>query len=115
MALKATIYKASVQLADMDRNLYTSHSMTLARHPSETDERMMIRLLAFALYTPPDDSRGALEFAKDLWDADQRQQGTEPAHTLLQGRPTKRDRRLTDRLQQRGGDALSGSAGTAVT
>ena len=47
--------------------------------------------------------------------ADQRQQGTEPAHTLLQGRPTKRDRRLTDRLQQRGGDALSGSAGTAAT
>ena len=71
MALKATIYKASVQLADMDRNLYTSHSMTLARHPSETDERMMIRLLAFALYTPPDESRGALEFAKDLWDADE--------------------------------------------
>lgn len=71
MALKATIYKASVQLADIDRSIYTSHSLTLARHPSETDERMMIRLLAFALHLPPDEKQGALEFAKDLWDADE--------------------------------------------
>ncbi len=50
MALKATIYKAELQIADMDRNYYTPHTLTLARHPSETDERMMVRLLAFALY-----------------------------------------------------------------
>lgn len=49
MALKATIFKASVQVSDMDRNYYQSHALTLARHPSETDERMMVRLLAFAL------------------------------------------------------------------
>jgi len=49
MALKATIYKASLGIADMDRNYYADHALTLAQHPSETDERMMIRLLAFAL------------------------------------------------------------------
>jgi uncharacterized protein YaeQ len=71
MALKATIYKANVQLADMDRNIYGDHGLTLARHPSETDERMMIRLLAFALNVPADTNQGALEFAKDLWDTDE--------------------------------------------
>lgn len=48
MALKATIFKARLQIADMDRDYYAEHLLTLARHPSETDERMMIRLLAFA-------------------------------------------------------------------
>jgi len=71
MALKATIYKANLQLADMDRNVYGDHSVTIARHPSETDERMMIRLLAFALNVPASDDHGALEFAKDLWDTDE--------------------------------------------
>lgn len=71
MALKATIYKATLQIADMDRSLYADHSVTLARHPSETDERMMIRLLAFALHVPADDAQGTLEFAKDLWDVDE--------------------------------------------
>lgn len=71
MALKATIYKASVQLADMDRNVYGDHSVTIARHPSETDERMMIRLLAFALNAPASNDDGALEFAKDLWDTEE--------------------------------------------
>lgn len=49
MALKATIFKADLQIADMDRHHYADYSLTLARHPSETDERMMVRLLAFAL------------------------------------------------------------------
>jgi len=71
MALKATIYKAQIQLADMDRNIYGDHNVTIARHPSETDERMMIRLLAFALNVPADDHQGNLEFAKDLWDTDE--------------------------------------------
>ena len=48
MALKATIFKADLQIADMDRNYYNDHALTIARHPSETDERMMVRLLAFA-------------------------------------------------------------------
>ena len=49
MALKATIFKADLSIADMDRNYYADHALTLARHPSETDERMMVRLAAFAL------------------------------------------------------------------
>jgi len=49
MALKSTIFKATVQIADLDRHYYRDHALVLARHPSETDERMMVRLLAFAL------------------------------------------------------------------
>ncbi|HSG88330.1 MAG TPA: YaeQ family protein [Pseudomonadales bacterium] len=49
MALKATVFRAEVTIADMDRELYGDHTLTLARHPSETDERMMVRLLAFVL------------------------------------------------------------------
>lgn len=49
MALKATIFKASLQIADIDHGYYADHTLTLARHPSETDERMMVRLVALAL------------------------------------------------------------------
>ena len=71
MAIKATIHKAQLQIADMDRSVYADHNVIIARHPSETDERMMIRLLAFALNVPADDKKGKLEFAKDLWDVDE--------------------------------------------
>ena len=46
MALKSTIYKANLQIADIDNFYYADHALTLARHPSETDERMMVRLAA---------------------------------------------------------------------
>jgi uncharacterized protein YaeQ len=49
MAVKATIYKVELQVNDIDRNYYQGHSLTLALHPSETEERLMLRLLAFAL------------------------------------------------------------------
>lgn len=73
MALKATICKAELQIADMDRNYYHDHVLTVARHASETDERMMVRLLAFALH-----AHEALTFGKglsaddepDLWQKD---------------------------------------------
>ncbi|NDY89572.1 YaeQ family protein [Ideonella livida] len=71
MALKSTIYKAQLQIADMDRHLYADHALTLALHPSETDERLMMRLLAFALCVPADDLRGRLEFAGGLSDTDE--------------------------------------------
>lgn len=71
MALKSTICKATVQIADMDRNLYATHALTLARHPSETDERMMVRLLAFALQVGADDHDGALVFARGLADTEE--------------------------------------------
>lgn len=61
MALKSTICKALLSIADIDRGYYRDHALTLARHPSETDERMMVRLLAFALHA--DD---ALEFGRGL-------------------------------------------------
>ena len=70
MALKATIYKAHLQVADMDRQVYGEHALTLALHPSETEERMLARLLAFALNVPADDHRGALQFARGLSDSD---------------------------------------------
>lgn len=47
MAEKATIYKATITLADMDRNVFGDYNLTVALHPSETVERMMVRILAF--------------------------------------------------------------------
>jgi len=49
MAIKSTIFKAELQITDMDRNYYHDHALTIARHPSENDARMMLRILAFAL------------------------------------------------------------------
>ncbi|MEY2622314.1 MAG: hypothetical protein RIT26_2134 [Pseudomonadota bacterium] len=49
MALKSTIFKANLSIADIDHGYYSDHALTLARHPSENDERMMVRLLALAL------------------------------------------------------------------
>ena len=50
MASNATLFKAVLHIADVDRHYYEDHTLTLARHPSETDERMMMRLLAFAVH-----------------------------------------------------------------
>lgn len=61
MALKATVFKATLNIADMDRHYYADHQLTIAQHPSENDERMMIRLLAFAL-----NAGEGLEFTKGL-------------------------------------------------
>jgi uncharacterized protein YaeQ len=61
MALTATIRKAELQISDMDRGYYASHTLTLAQHPSETDDRLMVRLLTFALNA---DDR--LEFGRGL-------------------------------------------------
>ncbi|MCU0806256.1 MAG: YaeQ family protein [Burkholderiales bacterium] len=61
MALKATIFKVDLQVSDMDRGHYANHALTIARHPSETDERMMARVLAFAL-----NADDALAFGKGL-------------------------------------------------
>src|SRR6478735_9990030 len=66
MALKSTIYKADLQIADMDRHYYQDHTLTLARHPSETEERLMVRLLAFVRH-----AHASLVFAKGLSDVDE--------------------------------------------
>jgi uncharacterized protein YaeQ len=73
MALKSTIFKAELSIADIDRGYYRDHALTLARHPSETDERLMMRLFAFALHADE-----ALAFGRglstddepDLWQRD---------------------------------------------
>lgn len=73
MAIKSTIFKAELQIADIDRNYYHDHALTIAQHPSETDGRMMVRVLAFALH-----AHEALSFGKglsaddepDLWQKD---------------------------------------------
>ena len=73
MALKATIFKADLQIADMDRRYYGDHTLTVARHPSETDERMMVRLLAFALHAHEAMSFGrglSTDDEPDLWQKD---------------------------------------------
>lgn len=66
MAVTATIYKASLEIADMDRQYYQTHALTIARHPSETEERLMVRLLAFALY-----ASDALSFGKGISSEDE--------------------------------------------
>jgi uncharacterized protein YaeQ len=66
MALKATIFRAELSIADIDRGYYVDHSLTIARHPSETDERMMVRVLAFALFAAE-----RLEFGRGLSSEDE--------------------------------------------
>ena len=73
MASNATIFKATMQISDMDRHYYEDHALTLARHPSETDERMMVRLLAFALHAHENLSFGrglSSEEEPALWQKD---------------------------------------------
>jgi len=66
MSPKATVVKVELQVSDMDRHYYASHALTLAQHPSETDTRLLVRLLAFALQA---DER--LEFGRGLSDEDE--------------------------------------------
>jgi len=71
MALKSTVYKATLQVADMDRSHYRDHTLTLALHPSETEERLMMRVLAHALQAPTDDTDTPLLQARGLSDSDE--------------------------------------------
>lgn len=66
MAIKSTIIKVNLKIADMDRHYYQAHALTIAQHPSETDERMMMRLLAFGLHAHED-----LEFGQGMTDDDE--------------------------------------------
>jgi len=73
MAVKATIFKVELQVNDIDRNYYQSHTLTLAQHPSETEERLMVRLLAFALNAGEGLSFGrgiSTDDEPDLWSRD---------------------------------------------
>ena len=73
MALRATVYRSDLTVSDLDRGVYSQHALTLARHPSETEERLMVRLFAFALHA--DEAlvfgRGlSTEDEADLWQRD---------------------------------------------
>ena len=73
MAIGATIYKAELSIADIGRAYYADHVLSLARHPSETEERLMVRLFAFALHAHPDLRFGrglSTEDEPDLWRRD---------------------------------------------
>lgn len=74
MALSSTIYRVELQVSDLNRSYYNTHSLTVAQHPSETPERMLVRILVFAI-----NANEQLEFTKglstaeepDLWEKDQ--------------------------------------------
>ncbi len=66
MALKSTINKATIHLSDMDRNHYETLQLTVAQHPSETNRRMMIRLIAYVL-----NANEHLQFGKGVSDEDE--------------------------------------------
>lgn len=66
MALRSTVFKVELGIADLDRHYYQDHSLVLARHPSETDERMMVRLLAFAF-----NAAETLEFGRGISSEDE--------------------------------------------
>ena len=73
MATGSTIYRADVSIADMDRNYYADHSLTIARHSSETEERLMVRLVAFAVFAADDLAFGrgiSTDDEPDLWRRD---------------------------------------------
>lgn len=61
MATKATICKALLNIANMDSHYYEEHNLTMAKHPSETDLRLMVRLIAFIL-----NADESLEFTKGI-------------------------------------------------
>jgi uncharacterized protein YaeQ len=101
MAQKSTIFKAQINVADMDRHHYQDYNLTIARHPSETDQRMMLRIVCFALFAHEN-----LEFTRglstddepDLW---QTALSGEIEHWIDLGQPDeKRIRRACGRAQK---------------
>jgi uncharacterized protein YaeQ len=103
MALKSTIFKAQVQVSDLDRGHYAEYALTLARHPSENDQRMMVRLLAFALFA---DER--LEFGRGISSEDepalwQKSYGGEIERWIEVGLP---DERILRKASGRAGEVV---------
>lgn len=73
MALRATVYKVQLEVSDLDRSHFAQYPLTLAMHPSETEERLMVRLLAFAMYAGEDVQFGKGLSAEDeaaVWEID---------------------------------------------
>jgi uncharacterized protein YaeQ len=75
LALKSTVFRLQLAVADIDHSYYADHALTLARHPSETDQRMMVRLAALAFHAHELQTvcggDGTLAFGKGLSDPDE--------------------------------------------
>jgi uncharacterized protein YaeQ len=71
MSQKAIIHKLTLQVSNLDENIYTDHQLTIARHPSETDERMMLRILALALNATDNPDGHPLDFSRDMFEPDE--------------------------------------------
>jgi len=101
MAIKATIFKCELMISDLERHYYQTHNLTIARHPSETDERMMLRILMFAIYASDrmEMTRGiSTENEPDLW---QKSLSGEIEHWIELGQPDeKRLRQASGRAQK---------------
>ena len=89
MALRPTIFKACLHISDLDRHVYADFPLTLARHPSETDERMMVRLAAFALHADETLSFGRGLSATDEADLEQYTLSGEISLWIAVGQPSE--------------------------
>ncbi len=66
MALSATVYNFDIELADSDRRVYESVALRVARHPSESEEYLVARLLAYLL-----EFADGIEFSRGVSDPDE--------------------------------------------
>jgi len=66
MALSATIHSFAIRLADADRGVYETLNLRVARHPSETEEYLLTRVLAYCL-----EYAEGIGFSKGLSDTDE--------------------------------------------
>jgi len=66
MALKSAIFKVDLDISNIDHNHYSQHNLTIARHPSETDLRMMLRVVVFACH-----ASDTIQFTKGLCSSDE--------------------------------------------
>jgi len=101
MAIKATIFKCELTISNLERHYYQTHNLTIARHPSETDERMMLRILMFTIYASEqmEMTKGiSTDNEPDLW---QKSLSGEIEHWIELGQPDeKRLRQASGRAQQ---------------
>ncbi len=111
MALKSTIFKATIQLSDLNRHYYDAVTLTIARHPSETDERMMVRVLAHLTIASEGVEFGRGLSSEDEADVWQKDLSGDILHWIDVGRPSiDRIRKACGKSQQVSVIAFGGHA-----